>query len=100
MGQTTSIRGITQAAVTMTIVGTLTAVSAVISGYPVYGGQAVRYAVAAVVLLTVARVGDRRGGRAVPAPRLSARERLLVLALAATGLAGFNVCIVAGTRYA
>lgn len=93
MGQNTSIRGIVQAAVVMTIVGTLTAVSATVSRYPVYGGQAVRYAVAAVILLGVARL---RG----PRPRPSARwEWPLLAVLAATGLAGFNVCIVEGTRY-
>ncbi|MDN3352593.1 DMT family transporter [Actinomadura sp. DC4] len=94
MGQTTSIRGIVQAAVTMTIVGTLTAVSATISDFPVYGGQAVRYAVAAVILLTVVRL------RAKPRREKTARwEWPLITLLAATGLAGFNVCIVEGTRY-
>jgi drug/metabolite transporter (DMT)-like permease len=93
MGQTTSIRGIVQAAVAMTVVGTLTAVSATVSRYPVYGGQAVRYAVAAVILLGVARL---RGPRPAPAARW---EWPLLAALAATGLAGFNVCIVEGTRY-
>jgi len=93
MGQTTSIRGITQAAVSMTIVGTLTAVSATISHYPVYGGQAVRYAVAAVILLCVVRFRGRPRGE-------KARwEWPLLALLAATGLAGFNVCIVEGTRY-
>jgi drug/metabolite transporter (DMT)-like permease len=95
MGQTTSIQGNTQAAVGMTVVGTLTAVSATISHYPVYGGQAVRYAVAAVILLFVARLRDR-GRPAVRGPRW---QWPLIGALAATGLAGFNVCIVEGTRY-
>jgi drug/metabolite transporter (DMT)-like permease len=93
MGQTTSIRGITQAAVTMTIVGTLTAVSATISAYPVYGGQAVRYAVAAVILLGIARL------RGKPRREKARWEWPLIALLAATGLAGFNVCIVEGTRY-
>ncbi|GAA4485477.1 DMT family transporter [Actinoallomurus oryzae] len=93
MGQNTSISGILQAAVAMTAVGTLTAVSATVSRYPVYGGQAVRYAVAAVILLGVARL---RGPR--PGPR-ARWEWPLLAALAATGLAGFNVCIVEGTRY-
>lgn len=39
----------------MFLVGTLAAVSGVIEDYPVYGGQAVRYALAAVVMLAVAR---------------------------------------------
>lgn len=93
MGQTTSIRGIIQAATAMSAVGTLTAVSATIAGYPVYGGQALRYAVAAVILIGVARL---RGPRAVPAARW---EWPLLVALAATGLAGFNVCIVEATHH-
>jgi drug/metabolite transporter (DMT)-like permease len=95
MRQTSNIRGIVQAAVVMTIVGTLTAVSATISRYPVYGGQAVRYAVAAVILLGMARLSDR--GK--PRPKTSPWQWPLIAALAATGLAGFNVCIVEGTRY-
>ncbi|GAA0356390.1 DMT family transporter [Actinoallomurus spadix] len=98
MRQNTTPRGLVQAALAMTLVGTLTAVSAAIARYPVYGGQAVRYAVAAVILLAVARFGDRsRASR--PRPRLTVREWSLVAALAATGLAGFNVCVVEGTRY-
>jgi drug/metabolite transporter (DMT)-like permease len=93
MGYTTSVRGILQAAAAMIVVGTLTAVSATVSRYPVYGGQAVRYAVAAVILLAVARL---RGPRTAPSARW---EWPLLAVLAATGLAGFNVCIVEGTRY-
>ena len=95
MGQTTSIQGNLQAAIGMAVVGTLTAVSATISHYPVYGGQAVRYAVAAVILLFVARLRDR--GR--PAVRVPRWHWPLIAVLAATGLAGFNICIVEGTRY-
>jgi drug/metabolite transporter (DMT)-like permease len=77
----------------MSLVGTLTAVSAAISRYPVYGGQALRYAVAAAILLAIARLGDRRPARTGP------REWLLIAVLAATGLAGFNVCIVEATHH-
>jgi drug/metabolite transporter (DMT)-like permease len=89
----TSTRGVVQAATAMTIVGTLTAVSATISRYPVYCGQALRYAVAAAILLAIARLGGRR------ASPMTARTWLLIIALAATGLAGFNVCIVEATHY-
>lgn len=91
-----TIRGAAQAAAAMTLVGTLTAVSAAVSHYPVYGGQALRYAVSAVILLAIARVGDRRGP---PRARPGAREWLLIGVLAATGLAGFNVCIVKATHH-
>ncbi|MDL4815756.1 DMT family transporter [Actinomadura opuntiae] len=85
-------RGTAAAGAAMFLVGTLTAVSATISHYPVFGGQAVRYAVAALILLGVARL---RGG---PARRPTAREWALLAALAGTGLVAFNVCIVAATR--
>ena len=80
----------------MTLVGTLTAVSADISRYPVYGGQALRYAAAAVILLVIARLGDRRRP---PGTRTGVRAWLLIIVLAATGLAGFNVCIVEATHH-
>ncbi|MBB6400123.1 drug/metabolite transporter (DMT)-like permease [Actinomadura coerulea] len=89
---TSQRRGMAGAAAAMSLVGTLTAVSATISGYPVFGGQAVRYAAAALVLLAVARLA---GG---PARRPSARDWLLLTALAGTGLVAFNVCIVLATR--
>ncbi|GAA1782706.1 DMT family transporter [Actinomadura chokoriensis] len=85
-------RGTAGAGTAMFLVGTLTAVSATIASYPLFGGQAVRYAVAAAVLLAVARFA---GG---PAARPSPRDWLLLAALAATGLVAFNVCIVEATR--
>ncbi|MGP4026792.1 DMT family transporter [Actinomadura sp. 3N407] len=85
-------RGSVGAASAMFSVGTLTAVSATIARYPVFGGQAVRYGVAALILLAVVRFA---GG---PARRPSLRDWALLGALAATGLVAFNVCIVAATR--
>lgn len=88
-----SARGIAGAALAMSLVGSLAAVSATIRDYPFYGGQAIRYAVAAAVLLAIAR----RMGRG---PRLNLRDLVLLTALAATGLAWFNLCVVTATRYA
>ncbi|TDD82535.1 DMT family transporter [Actinomadura rubrisoli] len=85
-------RGTLGAGTAMFLVGSLTAVSATIAGYPVFGGQAARYAVAALILLVVARFA---GG---PARRPTPRDWLLLAALASTGLVAFNVCIVAATR--
>jgi drug/metabolite transporter (DMT)-like permease len=89
-------RGMIGAGAAMFCVGTLTAVSATIADYPVFGGQAVRYTVAAAILLVAARLAERRSGR--PAPRLTLRDLALLAALAGTGLAAFNVCIVAATK--
>ncbi|MEU4511133.1 DMT family transporter [Nonomuraea wenchangensis] len=82
------------AASAMLLVGTSTAVSATIADYPVFTGQALRYAIAAAILLTV--VGHRR----LPRVRLTLRDVLLLVALAATGLAGFNLFLVEATRHA
>src|SRR5437868_2394515 len=92
MDSNSSVRGMTSAGTAMFLVGSLTAVSATISSFPVFGGQAVRYAVAALILFLAIRLigGPRRW------PTL--REWALLAALAATGLAAFNVCIVAATR--
>ncbi|MGX1135604.1 drug/metabolite transporter (DMT)-like permease [Streptomyces glaucescens] len=82
------------AASAMLLVGTSTAVSATIADYPVFTGQALRYALAAAILLAVVR------HRRLPRVRLTARDVLLLIALAATGLAGFNVFLVEATRHA
>jgi len=71
-----------------TAVGSLVAASSLLTHYPVLSSQALRYAIAASILTLL----WRRGGR--PLPRLSGREAALVLALGATGLAGFNLCVL------
>ncbi|WP_418955217.1 DMT family transporter [Streptomyces tritici] len=82
------------AAAAMLLVGTSTAVSATIADYPVLAGQALRYGFAAAILLAVVR------HRRPPRVRLTARDVLLLVALAATGLAGFNLFLVEATRHA
>lgn len=80
------------AAAGMFLVGTLTGVAKVIEDYPVYGGQALRYTLAAAVLLAAAR----RMGLALIRP--TAREAALLGALALTGLALFNLCVISSAR--
>jgi drug/metabolite transporter (DMT)-like permease len=73
-----------------TMVGSMVAASSLIVDYPVLAGQAGRYALGAAVLSAFVRVhGWRR------LPRLSPRELGLVVALAASGLVGFNLCVLA-----
>ncbi|WP_019629475.1 DMT family transporter [Actinomadura atramentaria] len=85
-------RAMLGAALGMALVGMLPAVSKTIEGYPALGGQAVRYAAAAALLgLLVRRAG-------APPVRLRARDLVLLAALAATGLAGFNLCVLAAVR--
>ena len=88
------LRGSVGAASAMFVVGTLAAVSSVINHYPLYGGQAVRYAMAAVILFAVARA------KGLGLVRLTLRETLLLLSLAATGLVLFNVCVIQAIRHA
>ncbi|MBW4717085.1 DMT family transporter [Saccharothrix obliqua] len=87
-------RGALGAATAMFCVGTLTGVSPALHHYPVYGGQAVRYLVGALLLLVVARVFGKGF------VRLTRREVLFLAALALTGLTAFNVLIVESTRHA
>jgi drug/metabolite transporter (DMT)-like permease len=82
------------AASAMLLVGTSTAVSATVSDFPVFAGQALRYAIAAVILLSVVRF------RRLPRVRLTGRDLLLLVALAVSGLAGFNLFLVEATRHA
>ncbi|MDN3241015.1 DMT family transporter [Glycomyces tritici] len=78
----------------MLLVGTSTAVAATIADYPVLIGQSVRFALAAVILLAAVRA------QRLPRVRLTPRDLLLLLALAATGLAGFNLFLIEATRHA
>ncbi len=80
------------AAGAMFLVGTLAAVSGLIKDYPLYGGQTVRYAVAALIMFAIVRA--RRGPRA----HLTVRDYGLLVALALTGLVLFNVCVIESTR--
>lgn len=84
--------GILGAAAAMFLVGTLAGVSGLVAAYPIYGGQAVRYLVAAVILLVITRVLGLRFVRMTP------REMACLGGLTLLGLVVFNVCVVESTR--
>jgi drug/metabolite transporter (DMT)-like permease len=86
--------GVVFAAIAMTIVGSSVAAASVIVDYPIMGGQAVRYAVASLVLFIWARVVAK------PIPRPSARDLGWLGAVALTGMAAFNVLLIAATARA
>ncbi|MEV4553077.1 DMT family transporter [Nonomuraea wenchangensis] len=86
--------GILGASSAMFLVGTLAGVSGLVGAYPLYGGQAVRYLVAAVILLLITRP---LGLRFV---RLTGRETVYLALLALLGLVLFNVCVIEATRAA
>jgi drug/metabolite transporter (DMT)-like permease len=74
----------------MTILGGSVAISRGVLGYPTLTGQTLRYAVAAAVLFLFVRRGPRPGRRDL--------ARLALLA--ATGLVGFNLCLLTALRHA
>ncbi|GII93166.1 membrane protein [Sinosporangium siamense] len=77
----------------MFLVGTLAPVSDLIKEFPVYGGQALRYAAGAAVLFVVCMV------MRLPFVRLTLRELGLLVALTTLGLVLFSVSIVEAARY-
>lgn len=78
----------------MACVGSSVAVSQTLTAAPLFTVQALRYALAAVLLLVLARASDRR----VPWPR--GREWAWSGGVAGTGLVLFNVAIVRGVSHA
>ncbi|WP_037366174.1 DMT family transporter [Nakamurella lactea] len=82
--------GILSCIAAMIIVGSSLATSAALVDFPIYGGQAARYAVAAAALLAVLRF------RRIPLIRPTLRQWAQLAAVAATGLALFNVCVIQG----
>jgi drug/metabolite transporter (DMT)-like permease len=78
----------------MICVGGSVAVSAVLARAPVFTAEALRYAMACVILLVLSRLTGRRLVR----PR--GPEWLWLAGIALTGLVLFNIALVAGSRHA
>src|SRR5262249_61509350 len=66
--------------------------SSLLTGYPVLGGQAARYAIAAALLASWARLRRR------PLPRVTCVDALWLSSLAAFGLVGCSVAQIEATR--
>lgn len=86
--------GIFGAATAMIAVGTGVTISAELVDYPVFAAQALRYAVAAAILVTGVLVLRRR----MPIPR--GRDWLWLAAVAATGLVLFNIAVIRSVEHA
>jgi drug/metabolite transporter (DMT)-like permease len=84
-----TLRGALAATAALAAVGSLVAAADVVEGYPLAAGQALRYALAGLLLLAIAR------GRL---PRIDLREAAGLAALAATGLVLFNLFVIEGVR--
>lgn len=76
------------------IVGGSVPVTGMLDDYPVLTGQALRYAVAGALLFAWARLI----GRPLPLPR--PRDLPSLIAVAATGMLGFQACLLFAQRYA
>jgi drug/metabolite transporter (DMT)-like permease len=86
--------GVALAGGAVLLVGGSVAASSLLAGYPVLGGQAIRYAVAGLLLAGWARLRHQR------LPRLARREWCWLALLAAVGLAGGSVLLIMATRAA
>ncbi|MFE2694113.1 DMT family transporter, partial [Streptomyces mirabilis] len=92
---TTSLRGSLLAALACVLVGGSFTANSVLGHYPYAGGQFLRYGLACVLLLPL--VG--RGGTA-PLRRLAVRRWGRLALLAAVGMVGFNLAVIAAERTA
>lgn len=91
----TSLTGTLLAAFACTLVGASFTANSVLGEYPYAGGQALRYGIACLLLLPlVAR------GAAAPLRALTRRQWGRLAAVAAVGMVGFNLSVIAAERTA
>ena len=85
------------AAVATTLIGTSFVALSLLGHYPTLGGQALRYGLAAAVLLLLAA---RQPAGLAPVRRLRPRQWLRLSLVAAAGMVGFNLAVLAAERTA
>ncbi|GGR22005.1 membrane protein [Streptomyces cinereoruber] len=90
-----SLRGVLLVTLAYALVGASFTANSLLGAYPYAGGQAIRYGAACLLLLPL--LG--RGGLA-PLRLLTARHWLRLAALAAVGMVGFNLAVLAAERTA
>jgi len=93
-----SLRGALLAAFACVLVGASFTANSVLGDYPYAGGQALRYGLAALLLAAVLRRSP--GPVAFPLRGLSGRQWVRLGLLAAVGMVGFNLAILAAERTA
>ncbi|OXZ01576.1 hypothetical protein BEH93_30255 [Streptomyces sp. 2R] len=93
-----SLRGALLAAFACVLVGASFTANSVLGDYPYVGGQALRYGLAALLLAAVLRRGT--GPVATPLRALSWRQWMRLGLLAAVGMVGFNLAVLAAERTA
>ncbi|GGV01227.1 membrane protein [Streptomyces litmocidini] len=90
-----ALRGVLLVILAYALVGASFTANSLLGAYPYAGGQALRYGAACLLLLPL--LG--RGGLA-PLRLLTARHRVRLAALAAVGMVGFNLAVLAAERSA
>lgn len=90
-----SLRGVLTVTLAYALVGASFTANSLLGAYPYAGGQAIRYGAACLLLLPL--LG--RGG-AAPLRLLTARHWLRLAVLAAVGMVGFNLAVLAAERTA
>lgn len=92
----TSLRGVLLVTLAYALVGASFTANSLLGAYPYAGGQALRYGAACLLLLPLL------GGRAGLAPlrRLTVRHWVRLAVLAAVGMIGFNLAVLAAERTA
>jgi drug/metabolite transporter (DMT)-like permease len=86
--------GVATGATAMVCVGGSVAVSSLLAGAPVFTAEAVRYGLACLILVTLAKIT----GRTLKGPR--GTEWLWLAGIAVTGLVLFNLALVEGSGHA
>ncbi|AHH94260.1 DMT family transporter [Kutzneria viridogrisea] len=94
MSAQNTYRAVASGATGILIVGASFPVTALLGGYPVLAGQAIRYAVGGLVLLGVLLARGRR----LPKPGL--RDLAGMAGMVIAGMLGFNAAILAAEQYA
>ncbi|PJE97931.1 EamA family transporter [Streptomyces carminius] len=92
-------RGALLAAVACCLVGASFTANSVLGDYPHAGGQTLRYGLACLLLLPLAGRGARHGVLG-PLRALTARQWIRLALLAAVGMVGFNLAVLAAERTA
>jgi drug/metabolite transporter (DMT)-like permease len=85
------VAGAAAATAAMVLLGSSVAAASALAAYPIAGGQALRYGLAGALLFALARAR---------LPHLTVAQAGRLLALAASGLAGFNAFLIAAVREA
>jgi drug/metabolite transporter (DMT)-like permease len=91
-----SLRGVLLVTLAYALVGASFTANSLLGDYPYAGGQALRYAAACLLLLPL--LGGRPG--LAPLRLLTARHWVRLAALAAVGMVGFNLAVLAAERTA